>query len=137
MKTKIISVILAIVILSALPTALCASAINVDVTPCWNNTDIVSCKISFADDGYGYAEAFVLGNPEVTKIKAHIYVYVQNGDSWDFVNQAHEEGTRYYLDANCQFTPTSGAYYKAIFTLIVTKKGVEETIKDTVYNTAP
>ncbi len=35
----------------------------------------------------------------------------------------------------CEFTPVAGAYYRADFTMVITKNGVDEVLTDTAYNT--
>ena len=78
MKRKLIAFILTIVaILAIVPSMASAAAAGGTVVPCWQNTGSVSCKIGFPDDGYGYAEAYVMGHPTVNKIQGDVYVYRQ------------------------------------------------------------
>lgn len=137
MKTKIISFVLLIVtILSLVPCTVNASSAEDTVSPCWENTGMVSCMIGFPDDGYGYAEAHVMGHPTANKISADVYVYRQVGSSWVYVGEAHKTVESCSLSISCQFTPIEGAYYRADYTFVVTKDGVDETITETKYKTA-
>lgn len=136
MKKRIISIILAaIAIVSMIPCSVGAAAAD-EVAPCWDNTSALSCKISFPGDGYGYAEGFVMGYFSVSKITADVYVYRQVGSSWVYVAEEHTTVNSSSLGISCKFTPVSGAYYKAVFTFVVTMNGVDETITDTAYKTA-
>jgi hypothetical protein len=137
LKTKIISFILLISVLSTIiPCAVSAAAVNDMVSPAWSNTGMVSCMIGFPDDGYGYAEAHVMGHPTANKIHADVYVYRQVGSSWVYVGETHKTVESCSLSISCKFTPIDGAYYRADYTFVVTKDGVDETISQTKYKTA-
>lgn len=119
---------------SIAPLAINAASNN-EIAPYWQNTGAVSCKIRFPDDGYRYAEAHVMGHPTANKIKADVYVYKQVGSAWIYVGEAHKTVDSCSLTISCQFTPIKGAYYRADYTFVVTKNGVDETIPNTVYKT--
>ena len=128
MKRKLIAFILTIVaILAIVPSMASAAAAGGTVVPCWQNTGSVSCKIGFPDDGYGYAEAYVMGHPTV---------YRQVGSSWVYVGEAHKTVESCSLILSCKFDPIDGAYYRADYTFVVTKGGVDEVITQTKYKTA-
>lgn len=138
MKRKIIVFILTTaMLLSSIPCVVSAASGGDVATPYWLNTAAVSCKIGFPDDGYGYAEAHVTGHLTVSKISGHVYVYRQVGDSWIYVSEAHKTVESCSLTISCKFTPIEDAYYRANYTFVVTKDGVDETITHTVYKTYP
>lgn len=136
MNNKIISILLIITIISVIPYSVSAAYIDDTVAPCWDNTAAVSSQIGFPDDGYGYAEAIVMGHDTASRITADVYVYRQVDSSWVYVGEKHESIDDCILSISCQFTPIAGAYYKAEYTFVVTKNGVDEIITDTVYKTA-
>lgn len=137
MKRKLIAFILTLVtILSIVPCTVSAVAIKDTVIPLWQNTGSVSCKIGFPDDGYGYAEACVMGHPTVTEIHGDVYVYRQVGSDWVYVGKKHKTVESCTLIISCKFDPIDGAYYRADYTFIVTKNGIDEVITKTKYKTA-
>lgn len=137
MKRKLIAFILTLVtILSIVPCTVSAVAIKDTVIPLWQNTGSVSCKIGFPDDGYGYAEACVMGHPTVTEIHGDVYVYRQVGSDWVYVGEEHKTVESCTLIISCKFDPIDGAYYRADYTFIVTKNGIDEVITKTKYKTA-
>lgn len=137
MKNKLIAFILIIVtILSIISCTVSAAAVDDTIAPLWQNTGMVSCMIGFPDDGYGYAEAHVMGHPTANKIQADVYVYRQVGSYWVYVGEAHKTVESCSLSISCKFNPIDGAYYRADYTFVVTKDGVNETITQTKYKTA-
>ena len=136
MKRKLIAFILMVVtILSIIPCTASAAVVDT-VAPFWLNTGSVSCKIGFPDDGYGYAEACVMGHPTVSEIQGDVYVYRKVGSSWVYVGEEHKTVASCTLIISCKFTPVDGAYYRADYTFTVTKNGVDEVITQTKYKTA-
>lgn len=111
------------------------AANNNEVIPLWDNTAVLNVGIYFLDDGYGYAEVATTGQLGTNKIVSEVKVYRQYGSFWILV--AEEANTTYGGAAvlTCQFTPINGTYYKAVFTVTVTKDNVDETITKTVYRT--
>lgn len=105
MEVKIISVLLVSVMLFSIAPLAINAASNNEIAPYWQNTGAVSCKIRFPDDGYGYAEAHVMGHPTANKIKADVYVYKQVGSAWIYVGEAHKTVNSCSLTISCQFTP--------------------------------
>lgn len=137
MKRKLISLILTLVtILSIVPCTVSAATVDDTVAPMWQNTGAISCKIGFPDDGYGYAEAYVMGHPTVTQIHGDVYVYKQVGSSWVYVSEEHKTVESCSLILSCKFDPVDGAYYRADYTFTVTKNGIDEVITQTKYKTA-
>lgn len=137
MKTKIITfILLAVMLVTFIPCTVSATTAEDPISPRWDNTGMVSCMIGFPDDGYGYAEAHVMGHPTANKIHADVYVYRQVGSSWVYVGEAHKTVDSCSLSISCRFNPIDGSYYRADYTFIVTKNGVDETITQTKYKTA-
>lgn len=137
MKRKLIAFILTLVtILSIVPCTVSAATVDDTVAPLWQNTGSVSCKIGFPNDGYGYAEACVMGHPTVTQIHGDVYVYRQVGSSWVYVGEEHKTVDSCTLILSCKFDPVDGAYYRADYTFTVTKNGIDEVITQTKYKTA-
>lgn len=137
MKRKIIIFIITItMIISSIPCVVGAASGGGNIAaPNWQNTAVVSCKIGFPDDGYGYAEAHVMGHLDASNIKADVYVYRQEGSDWIYVGEEHKSAAKSSLTISCKFTPIDGAYYRADYTLVVTKNGVDEKIEQTRYKT--
>ena len=134
MKIKVFSVIFALLVLLSVAT-FGASANSDEIALYWQNTGSVSCKIGFSDDGYGYAEAHVMGHPTTNKITAEVYVYRQVGSSWVYVGEEHKTVNSNSLTLSCKFNSMKGAYYRADYTFVVTKNSVNETITKTTYKT--
>lgn len=125
---------LVLVILSLLSIfAVSVSADDYGIQPLWDNTSTISCRVIMRNDGYGYAEAEVLGYFEVDKIKVDVYLYVQNGSNWDYVGEDHVSVEDYVAAISYQFVPDDGAYYRADYTFTVTKNGVDEVIQKSSY----
>ena len=129
-----------VVTMAVLTTFLCvampinAAVAEPDVEPLWTNTNQITITLSFPD--YGYADASIIGKVGVTKIVIDTYVHRQSGNSWIYVNEAHQ--TFYNTmggGLSCKFTPIKGAYYRATYTFTVTRNGVDEVITETQYRT--
>ena len=136
-KTKAIALILIIVtIVSLLPCTVIAASADNTISPLWQNTHIVNCYLFENDDEYAYAEATIIGEPTVSKITVDVYVYQQVGSAWMYVGQDHKTvNNNRLLAISYRFTPKQGSSYRADFTFVVTKNGVDETINTTKYLT--
>lgn len=138
MKKTILTLIAFITLLTSV-TLIPANAAIADpgetVMPLWDNTATIHLAIDFNPNGYGYAEATVIGVPGVTKIVVDIQVFRQYGTSW--VSVAEKEITVNSLNGlfSCPFVPVEGAYYKADYTITVSKNNVDEIINKTIYDT--
>lgn len=135
-KVKSISLLLALIsVMMIMPISTSAATVDNAVAPLWQNTAIVICNIVFPGDGYGYAEGHVMGHSTVNKITADVYVYKQVGSSWEYVAEKHETVNNCSLTISCPFSPEDGTYYRADYTFVVTKNGVDETITETKFKT--
>ena len=136
MKTKAIALILMIVtIISLLPCTVNAASADNTISPLWQNTNFIDCYIMTDSSGYAYAEGTVMGYTPVNKITADVYVYKQIGSAWMYVGQDHKTANSFLLTISYKFTPSQNSYYRADFTFVVTKNGVDETITTTKYLT--
>lgn len=134
MKTKAIALVLMIVtITSILPCTVNAAAADNTISPLWQNTRIIDCYILKDSNGYAYAEGTAIGQTTVNKITADVYVYKQIGSYWVYVGEEHKTANSCVLTISYKFTPSQGSNYRADFTFVVTKNGVDETITRTVY----
>ena len=100
------------------------------VEPRWTNASNVSCSIS-ADK----VQARIMGQSGVSKITLDVYVYVQSGSSWSYVTENHKTVNSMLLNDTFTFDMMADGYYRADFTIVVTKNGVNETITQTKYYT--
>ena len=134
MKTKTIALILMVVtIVSILPYTVNAASADNTISPLWQNTNNLNCNIYTDSNGYAYAEGTAVGYTAVNKITADVYVYKRVGSSWEYVGEEHKTVNSFLLTISCKFTITQGSYYRADFTFVVTKNGVDETINRTEY----
>ena len=135
-RFKMLAVAMAVLtMLLCIAVPIQAAVVEPDVTPNWQNTEVITLTMSFPDDGYGYAEASVIGNANANKIVVDIFVYRQVGTSWVLVGEEH---TTYYdsvAAASCRFNAFNRAYYKADYIFTVTKNNIDEVITKTKYKT--
>lgn len=137
-KKTILTLIAIITLMSTvavLPTYAALPDTGGTVEPMWDNTATIHLTIHFSDNGYGYAEGSIIGKVGVTKIIVDVQVSKQSGSSWIQVasKQIIINGQNGVF--SCQFSPTTGAYYKVDYTFTVTKGTVNEVISKTKYAT--
>lgn len=137
MKKKVISFMLAFLVVAIMIPIVAHAAQPGSNTPQWINTGMVSCLIGFQDSTNGSAQAHVMGHPTVNRITADVYVYVESGSNWVYVTEEHKVVDNCSLTVSCPFTAVSGARYRADYTFVVTKNGVDETITQTKYRINP
>ena len=136
MKKTILTLLAFITLLTSV-AAIPANAAIADpgetVMPLWDNTLALNISIIFQDNGYGYAEGTIVGYTGVTQIVVDVTVYQQTGTNWSYVtdNQTTINGRGGAF--SCPFPTVSGAYYKAEYTITVTKNGVNEVIEKEKY----
>lgn len=128
-------------VMAALTMLLCmavpiqAAVVKPDVEPNWENTEVITLTMGFLDDGYGYAEASVIGDTNASKIVVDIYVYRQVGTSWVLVGEQHETHYDSVALVSCRFNAFNRAYYRAEYIFTVTKNNIDEVITKTKYKT--
>ena len=136
MRFKIMTTFMAVVtMLMCMAMPIQAAVVEPDVSPMWENTMAITLTLGFPDDGYGYADASIDGQPGVTKIVVDIYVYRQIGSSWALVGEKHETINNIGGLVSCRFNAINRAYYRADFTFTVTKNNFDEIINKTMYRT--
>ncbi|MBO5042307.1 MAG: hypothetical protein J6D87_05020 [Clostridia bacterium] len=135
-RFKMLAVAMAVLtLLLCMAVPIQAAVVKPDVEPNWQNTAAITLALSFLDDGYGYAEANVIGEPGVNKIVVDIYVYRQVGDSWVLVGEEHDTYYGISTLVSCRFNAFNRAYYRADYFFTVTRNNVDETISKTKYRT--
>ena len=133
---KIMLVCLAMILTMAFVAIPAQAAVADDtVAPCWDNTGVINLTLAFPREGVGCAEATIIGQPGATKIKASVYVYRKSGLLWKYVDEEHISVNAMTAGLSCTFDATQGTYYKAEYTITVTKNGTDETITKTQYRT--
>lgn len=131
---KLLALLMALVtMLTCMTMPIQAAVVQPDVEPNWENTNNIILTLSFPDDGY--AEASVVGQLGVTKIVIDIFVYRQIGSSWALVGEEHTTILDIGGIASCQFNSINRAYYRADYTITVTKDNYDEVINKTIYRT--
>ena len=116
-------------ILVVFPLQMFAMAAQKDeVEPLWDNAMSVTLSI-----GSGKVQSRIVGVSGVSQILLDVYVYVQNGSSWDYVTENHKTASSMMLTDTFNFTAAAGAYYRADFTVVIIKNGVSEVITQTKY----
>lgn len=133
---KILTIIVTVaMIMSWFCIAAQAATMDGSVTPRWDNTAMITVGIHFLETGEAFAESLTCGHFGTTKIASEVKVYKQYGSFWVQVAKATQTT---YGDTDlltCHFDPVVGAYYKAVFTVTVTKNNTDETITKTYYRT--
>lgn len=135
-RFKMLAVAMAVLtLLLCMAVPIQAAVVEPDVETNWENTATITLTMGFPDDGYGYAEASINGQPGVTKIVVDIYVYRQVGSSWVLVGEKHSTTNNIGTLVSCRFNAFNRAYYKAHYIFTVTKNNVDEIISETQYGT--
>lgn len=135
-RFKMLAVAMAVLtLLLCMAVPIQAAVVEPDVEPNWQNTAAINLTMVFPDDGYGYAEASVIGEVGVNKIVVDIYVYRQVGDSWVLVGEQHETHYNSFALVSCRFNAFNRAYYKAHHIFTVTRNNTDEILSETQYRT--
>ena len=113
-----------------------ASALSPNIIPMWEHIRQITNVISF-DGLNGEASAYVLGKSGTDSISASLTVYRQSGNSWVYVTSTSDTSSTIQLSLDCDFSATSGTYYKSVFEVVVTINGIEESETKTSYKTCP
>ena len=107
------------------------------IQPLWDNIRNFKCTLNF-DGTEGTAAGTVYGKTGTTQISATLVVYKKLGpDNWEYIDHTGTTTTNSSLIVSLDFPAEPGAYYRAIFTVMVVINGVEEIDKRTVYKTCP
>lgn len=106
------------------------------IVPLWDNINRLTVNITF-DGTAGKASAYVADATYSAEISGTLTVYKQTKAGWLFICRETGESNRGVLSLSANFTGESGAYYKAEFSVTVTKNGVSEPATKVAYKTCP
>ena len=135
---RIFAVILSCVLMMLSSISAFAVSHDATINPRWDNTKEVGCQLVF-DRTSGCANGWVTGDVGVTCINGTLAVYKQlSNGNWEYVDHTGRlirNSREFYITV--PFTAESGAYYKAVLNVTVTKNGVDENIIKFAYYTCP
>ncbi|MGM9680568.1 MAG: hypothetical protein ACI3XR_03585 [Eubacteriales bacterium] len=138
MKKAIMSLVTALLIVSCMGmglTSFAAVAPGGSAEIQWENTQSISAGLTFPEEGRGHCAVSILGDPGVSSIECTMEIYRQSGTDWIFVDSDTDSTTSSIAFlASMDFVSLEDTYYKAELTITVTKNGVDEVIKRTIYN---
>ena len=138
MKKTILTLIAFITLLTSV-TLIPANAAIADpgetVMPLWDNIVSTSTNFAFSDNLIGSADITVAGRAGTTSMTITIKVYVQEGNTWTLVKEGSKTSTILAASYNVYFSGEIGEYYKAEYTISVTRLGSTEAITETRYAT--
>ena len=123
---------LAILLMATVVIPVGAATLDNSIQPLWTNTITVNCSLDFYD-GKGYATTSVKAFPGTSSIKTDIMIYKQINGEWVYVTELHNTQHKTTSNLCCEFAAESGAYYRADYTITVTKSGTDEIINQTNY----
>lgn len=133
---KILSMLLATVILLTLVIPTSAALPGNEIVPLWDNIKTISNTISF-NSTEGQVSCEIKGDLGTTVV-ANVKIFKQlSSGSWSLVEHNSASSKTNILFFATNFTAVSGAYYKAVLTVHVTKNDVVETVTKTTYKTCP
>lgn len=138
MKKTILTLIAFITLLTSV-TLIPANAAIADpgetVMPLWDNVTSTSTNFLFNDNLDGSAEITVTAKLGSTSTTITIKVYRQEGNEWILIKEGSKTSTMIVTAYNVLFPGEVGEYYKAEYTISVTRLGTTETITETRYVT--
>lgn len=102
------------------------------LVPLWDNISTLENEITF-EGMDGIAVASLTGKSGTTEITGTLKVYKETDRGWVFVTSDSDSVTGRVFRLNVEFTGVAGGYYKSVFSVTVTRNGVEETETDTYY----
>ncbi len=130
---KLCSVILACLCIVVMCLGISAEG---SAMPLWDNFDSLVTKITFSGTS-GLASASISDSTYSADVTGMLTVYKQTKAGWLFICRETGESNRGVLSLSANFTGESGAYYKAEFSVTVTKNGVSEPATKVAYKTCP
>ena len=113
---------------TVLPTYAALPDTGETVQPMWDNTSGINITMDFFDDGYGYSDITVCGVYGVTTIDITIIVYKQVGVAWVQIAESQTTISGRVGGHYCRFDATQGETYRTVYSITVTKNGVDENI---------
>lgn len=106
------------------------------IVPLWDNINRLTVNITF-DGTAGKASAYVSDATYSAEISGTLTVYKQTKAGWLFICREKGTSSSGALPLKTSFTGESSAYYKAEYSVTVTKNGVSESATETAYKTCP
>ncbi len=108
------------------------AALPETIEPLWNI--ILNMENIFTFDGTeGIVRAEFDGDSGTTEVSGSLKVYKETDRGWVFVASDSDSVTGDSMTLSVEFTGVSGGYYKSVFSVTVTRNGVEETETKTAY----
>lgn len=108
------------------------AALPESIEPLWDNIRNMENTITF-DGTEGTANAELDGKSGTTVISGSLKVYKQTDRGWVFVASDSDSNDGTYLSLSVDFSGVSGGYYKSVFSVTVTRNGMDETETMTTY----
>lgn len=108
------------------------AALPESIEPLWDNIMDMRNTITF-DGTEGTVRATLNGKSGTTEITGNLKVYKETDRGWMFVASDSDSVTGTSLSLSVDFTGVSGGYYKSVFTVTVTRNGIDETETKTTY----
>ena len=138
MKKLITILLTGIILLSLGIPALAAMPDNGEVQPLWDNIASLTHNLNFNGTN-GLASAAIVAKSGTTEIHASLAVYKEIGDDqWEYVDHITKRTTSSTsMDLSVFFTGESGASYKSVLNVTVTKNGADEQEIKFEYKTCP
>lgn len=108
------------------------AALPETVEPLWDNISSMKNTITF-EGTEGTARGTLRGEAGTTEMTGSLKVYKETDRGWVFVASDSDSVTGDVMTLSVDFTGVSGGYYKSVFSVTVTRNGVEETETKTEY----
>jgi len=110
------------------------AALPESIEPLWDNIMDMRNTITF-DGTEGTARGTLWGEDGTTEMSGSLKVYKETDRGWVFVASDSDSVTGDSMTLSVEFTGVSGGYYKSVFSVTVTRNGIEETETKTTYAT--
>lgn len=125
---KVISLILAVLMLVSLPTAMYANENDPDsgITPYWDNMDLIEVGLSFNGTSGTATVTVDRVFGITTSIEGTLTVYKKVGNDWVYVDSTSGTSTR-QLNLDLTFTGSKGTTYKAVADITANGTGGSES----------
>ncbi len=108
------------------------AALPETIEPLWVNIRDMRNPITFVGTA-GNASGILMGESGTTEMTGSLKVYKETDRGWVFVASDSDSVTGTSMTLSVDFTGVSGGYYKSVFSVTVTRNGVEEAETKTEY----
>ena len=133
---RFLSTILAAVMLLSLYIPANAALPENEIMPLWENIISINNSINF-DGTDGCVTCQICGDSGTTVV-GNLRIFKQTSSGgWSLIKTDSASSVTRTLTFDTDFTAVSGAYYKAVLTVHVTKNDNVETVTKTSYKTCP